>query len=206
MKTIKCAAIVAAAALVLTGCSQDDKSSSGTSSSAASSAAETSAAPALPSAADLNAVLARALDPAIPAQEKTNTVVGGEQAPLLFDALTASKQQTGAQLQVVDPVLPGVLPNSVSANVNFTLPGREPQLVSGVEFVQEGGVWKLDQRWACTLVQAALPAQVPPQCAEALGGAPAGAPAQSAPAPAPGAAPESAAPAPAPAPAGSPTP
>ena len=107
-----------------------------------------------------------AVDPAVPTPEKTGTVVDGEQAPELFDALTKSSQESGATLEVVDPVLPGVLPNMVEATVNLNVPDRDPQVISGVEFANEDGAWKLDNRWACTLVETVLPDQVPPMCAE----------------------------------------
>ncbi len=178
-------ATVAVAGLSLAACGSDDdgNNGSGESTSASSSASESSApasdpaqqdspdAPAgadgqLPSAQELQGILMKAVDPAVPTPEKTGTVVDGEQAPELFDALTKSSQESGATLEVVDPVLPGVLPNMVEATVNLNVPDRDPQVISGVEFANEDGAWKLDNRWACTLVETVLPDQVPPMCAE----------------------------------------
>ncbi|RAV33227.1 hypothetical protein CWC39_09590 [Corynebacterium heidelbergense] len=205
-------AVIAGLSLALVGCGNNEDSQQQTTASNEATAPSASES-ALPSAAQLQDILNKAADPQVPTDQKVQTVVGGEQAPAIFDALTASREQTKAQLQVVDPVLPGILPNTVSATVNLVLPEREPQVISGVEFVNDGGTWKLDQRWACSLVESALPDQVPPLCKEIAnqrpapdGGAPAPAPAQEgqpAPAPAPEGQP---APAPAPAPEGQPAP
>lgn len=210
--TTKTMAIVtaAAAALTLSACSNDDKDSSG--SKETTSAARTTAAATLPTAADLNTVLTTATDPAAPVEAKIRTVQGGQSAPELFETMTRSKQESGANFQVVDPILPGYTPNSVLATVSFSVPGNENRKADNVEFIFEDNVWKLSQTWACTLItNTVAPEQVPPMCAndtaapQPSGAAPAPAPgaapapaAPGAPAPASGAAPAPAAPAPAP--------
>ena len=184
--TTKTMAIVtaAAAALTLSACSNDDKDSSG--SKETTSAARTTA----------------------PVEAKIRTVQGGQSAPELFETMTRSKQESGANFQVVDPILPGYTPNSVLATVSFSVPGNENRKADNVEFIFEDNVWKLSQTWACTLItNTVAPEQVPPMCAndtaapQPSGAAPApasgAAPAPAAPAPAPGAAPAPAAPAPA---------
>ncbi|MDO4685107.1 MAG: hypothetical protein Q4A92_01045 [Corynebacterium sp.] len=139
-------------------------SSSATSSSESSSAASSANVP-QPTADDLNAVLAVATDPNASMEEKIRTVQGGGEAPELFETMTRSKQESGADFQVVPPVLPGYTPNSVLATVNFTLPDREPQVADNVEFIYEENTWKLSQTWACTLItNTVAPEQVPPMC------------------------------------------
>lgn len=190
------AAVAAAAALLTAGaaCSSDKATDATSTAPATSAAAQSATAPSsavsqpvdeveLPTAAELNAVMAVATDPQASVEEKVQTVQGAEQAPELFETMTKSKQESGANFVVVDPVLPGYTPDSVLATVNFTLPNQEPQTVSEVEFVRENGKWKLAQSWACTLITSAVtPDKVPPMCVTE---APAPAPASGAPAPAP---------------------
>ena len=174
------AAAVAGLALSLTACSEDSDS---TETTASSQAASSEAAPVaeMPTAEELNAVLQRAADPNLPIAERANTVQGGETTPELFDLMTQSQQESGANFQVVDPVLPGYTANSVLATVNFTRPNAESQLAEDVEFINEGGQWKISQSWACFLVSNTLaPEQVPDMCktgAPAAPEAPAEAPA-----------------------------
>ncbi|AKA97015.1 Hypothetical protein CUL131002_1491c [Corynebacterium ulcerans] len=193
LKKIVAVTLAASAGLALSACSSDDKgSSSSSSASKSTSSAASEAAPAeLPSAEDLNAILAVATDPNAPVEEKVKTVQGGETAPELFQTMTASKQESGADFHVVPPILPGYTPNSVLATVNFTLPGKEAQPAENVEFIYDNGMWKLSQSWACTLItNTVAPEQVPPMCHDAA----AQPPAPEAPAPAPEA-PEAPAPA-----------
>lgn len=133
--------------------------------SASPEAGDTATAPSLPSAADLNAILAKAIDPAVPMEEKTATVQGGETAPEIFDVMTASKAESGAEFTVVDPVLPGYTPDSVLTTVKFIVPGQPEQTADSVEFIYENGTWKLSQSWACTLISNTVaPEQVPAMC------------------------------------------
>ncbi|AKK03505.1 hypothetical protein [Corynebacterium epidermidicanis] len=160
------AACIFAAALSLTACG--DKGSSDTTTSSAAKPAASSAAKAdaaTPTAADLNKILAVATDPAATVDQKIKTVQGAETAPELFETMTKSKIDSGAEFQVVDPVLPGYTPNSVLATVNFTLPERPSQVADSVEFVNEGGNWKLSKGWACTLITNTVsPEKVPAMC------------------------------------------
>ena len=183
------------------GGGSDDTTTSATTSAAVESTTS-EAAPstaALPTVADLNAVIATATDPAATVEQKILTVQGGETAPELFETMTQSKAESGANFTVVEPVLPGYTPDSVLATVNFTLPDMAPQTAENVEFVFEDGHWKLSQQWACTLIQNTVqPEQVPPMC---LGGNAAPAPVDPA---APAAPAEGVDPAPAPAEASAP--
>lgn len=150
--------------LSLAACSEDGADTAEQSTAATTSTQ--SAAVAMPTAAELNSILATATDPAAPMEQRVTTVQGGESVdPSLFDTLSTSQVESGAQFHVVDPVLPGYTPDSVLTTVNFTLPDREPQVAENVEFINENGQWKLSQSWACTLVtNTVAPEQVPAMC------------------------------------------
>lgn len=168
MKAQRFAAALAAASLALglTACSGESDNTENTT-TAAEQASASDAAPVaeMPTAEELNAVLQRAADPNLPIAERANTVQGGETTPELFDLMTQSQQESGANFQVVNPVLPGYTTNSVLATVNFTRPDAESQLAEDVEFVYEEGHWKISQSWACFLVSNTLPPeQVPDMC------------------------------------------
>lgn len=176
-------------ALGLAGCASDDATTVEETTATTSAAVETQAAPAapaaqLPTAEELNAVLQRAADPNLPIEERMHTVQGGETAPELFDVMSQSQAESGANFQVVKPVLPDFEPNQVLASVNLTAPDTEPTLINDVTFVFENGQWKLSQQWACNLVSSTLPPeQVPAMCVANAPVAPQ--PVDPAPAPAP---------------------
>lgn len=156
-----------AAAISLSACSSDDDSESSTSSTASTSATESAAPADLPSAAELNEILAQATNPELPLDEKVNTVQDGAEAAELFEVMTQSKLESGATFEVVDPVLPDYTPDSVLTTVIYTLPEREPQTADRVQFVYEDGQWKLSRTWACTLIRNTVaPEQVPALCAD----------------------------------------
>ncbi|MFD2455701.1 hypothetical protein ACFSSC_05615 [Corynebacterium mendelii] len=160
----------------LAACSGEDDSTDSTATTAASPAAVESTAAAgstsatasvpMPTPDELNDVLALATDSSAPLEERILTVQGGEKAPDLFDVMAQSKQESGANFVVVPPVLKGYSPTSVLTVVKATLPDREPQTATDVEFVFEDGHWKLAQSWACTLVSNAGldPSQIPDMC------------------------------------------
>ncbi|KQB85237.1 hypothetical protein [Corynebacterium oculi] len=169
MKLHKIAAATAALGLglSLTACSsddQDDKAEATTSAPASTTAAEV--APALPTAADLNQVLAAATDPNRPIEDKIATVQGGETAPELFEVMARSKEESGADFQVVDPVLAGYAANEVLTSVQFIRPDQPEQMADNVTFVYENGTWKLSKSWACTLITRVVPDRAPAMCAD----------------------------------------
>ncbi|WKK61834.1 hypothetical protein QYQ98_02765 [Corynebacterium sp. P3-F1] len=177
----KFAALAAAfgAAVTLAACSNDETETETETSTATSTASE-QAAPAAekPTAVQLNEVLARATNPQLPMEERVKTVQGGENARELFDVMTQAKQESGADFQVVEPILPGYAPNEVLAAVNFTQPNQGPSVAENVSFIFEDNTWKLSQSWACTLItNTVTPDQVPAMC-NAQGGNGAEAPAQ----------------------------
>lgn len=179
------AAAIVACAVTLGACSSDSKDEApATTSSTVAQQTTTQDVPVapMPTAEELNEVLNRATDPALPVEEKVLTVQDGATAPELFDTMTRSKEESGAVFQVVNPVLPGYTPNSVLATVSFTLPDRPAQTAENVEFIYEDGVWKLSRSWACTLItNTVTPDQVPAMCQAEVAPAPA-APAVDAPA------------------------
>lgn len=180
------AAAAVTAALSVTACSSDDSTDEDTSDG--TTAAETTEAAPLPTAEELNDVLNRAVAPGVPAEEKVDTVQNGDQAVELFDVMTNLQEENNSTFVVVDPVMPGLVPDSVQTQIEMTVPDQEPNTIDGVQFVSEDGQWKLSQEWACTLVSNVAPDQIPPSCEPLLGDAPApeGAPApEDAPAPAP---------------------
>ena len=110
-------------------------------------------------------MLARATNPELPMEERVKTVQGGENARELFDVMTQAKKESGADFQVVEPILPGYTPNEVLAAVNFTQPDQGPSVAENVSFIFEDDTWKLSQSWACTLItNTVTPEQVPAMC------------------------------------------
>ncbi|KAB3520805.1 hypothetical protein GC425_06025 [Corynebacterium sp. zg254] len=205
MKKAFAVSVALTTGLTLAACGSDDDSKSDNTSSSAAPSSESIPAP---TTEELTNVLHRAVDPELPTEEKAATVVGGETAPEIFDSLTHMRAESGAEMRVVDPVLQ-IIPTQAQATVELTLPEQEPVIISDVLFVYDAEQWKLDQRWACTLIQNVMPDNVPPMCGDPVqpapdGEAPAPAPAPEGEAPAPAPAPEGEPPAPAPAPAPAP--
>ena len=159
------AAVAVSAGLSLAACSSDDDDSNGSDNAAVTTtAAENTQEIQPPTAQELQDILDRAVDPAVPAEEKTDSVEGGEEAVELFDVMTRSKEESGATLQVVDPVLPGISPQQVMATLQMEVPDLDLNPVEGVGFVYDDGQWKLERRWACTLVNTVAADQLPPLC------------------------------------------
>lgn len=163
------AAVAAACSLAACGGDKADKQDDAKDQATAAATSSAANVP-TPTAADLNAVLATATDPAAPVEAKVRTVENGETAPELFETMTRSKQESHAEFVVKEPLLPGYTPNSVFATVAFTLPDRPEQTADNVEFVYLDGVWKLSQSWACTLItNTVAPEQVPAMCHDTSG-------------------------------------
>ncbi|WP_040795421.1 hypothetical protein [Nocardia higoensis] len=147
---IAIAGFAAIAALTLTACGGDDSgneaksTSTTTSAAAATTAADT---PAVPTAAELNAQLQRALDPAVPNSEKLEMVQGIEADPELPGRLAQAYQQTGATVTVNDVTAFG---DTVNAKATIVLNGQEN--IADVPFVSEDGKWKVQKEWACLML------------------------------------------------------
>ena len=173
MKSIKLSAAILAlaAATTLAACSSSDEGSS-TATSADKTAGETSASQVvtteMPTVGQLNEILTKAADPNVPQEEKVKLVQGSESAPELFDVMAQSQAESGATFEVVDPVVPGLMPDSALATVNINTPDGQQQTADQVEFINEDGSWKLSQSWACVLVTNIVPPEeVPEMCADA---------------------------------------
>ncbi|MDK8763069.1 hypothetical protein QP922_04415 [Corynebacterium sp. MSK218] len=178
MKSIKLSAAILAlgASVTLAACSSSDEDAAN-SSSAAKPTGETSASQVvsteMPSVEQLNEILAKASDPNVPQEEKVQLVQGSETAPELFDVMSQSQAESGATFEVVAPVIPGLVPDSALATVHINTPDGQQQTADQVEFINDGGTWKLSQTWACVLVTNIVPPEeVPEMCADSAAEAP----------------------------------
>ncbi|MGW5383703.1 hypothetical protein [Nocardia sp. NPDC003963] len=150
---IAIAGLAAVAALTLTACGSDDsdsdsKAASTTSASAAASESEeASDLPPVPSAADLNTQLQRALDPNVPNEEKLQMVQGAEADPELPAKLSQFYTDSGATIEVTEV---SDFADTLNAKANFKL--GDTQNVVDVPFVAEDGVWKVEKTWTCNML------------------------------------------------------
>lgn len=149
---IAIAGLAAVAALTLTACGSDDSDSgtaAATSTTAAAETTEEAAAdtPPVPSVADLNAQLQRALDPNVPNEEKLEMMQGAEADPELPSKLSQFYAQSGAVIEVTEVQDFG---SDIMAKANITLNGQTN--VADVPFVAEDGVWKVQQQWTCQML------------------------------------------------------
>ena len=152
------AGLAIAAAVTMTACSSDDggDTAGGSSSSVATSAETTTAAaaantPPAPSAEELNAMLQKGLDPAIPATEKTDMIQGSEADPELINRVATAVQQNNATVQVV--AVEDAKDGTAIANANVTFNGQTNP--AAVQLLFEDGKWKRDKAFACNIVQLA---------------------------------------------------
>ncbi|CCW10575.1 hypothetical protein RAJCM14343_4604 [Rhodococcus aetherivorans] len=155
LRKITVATVALAAALTMSACSSDDGGSS-TSTSAKTTTSTTTAAaqyPPVPTVEDLNAMLAKAFDETVPAEEKVNLVQGAEQDPALIDQVAAAAKQAGAQITVLD--VNDNQNGTVTAGIETLLAGAQQPAVGTVDFVAENGVWKLSKNNACAIVATA---------------------------------------------------
>ncbi|TQC49747.1 hypothetical protein EEB14_08185 [Rhodococcus sp. WS4] len=151
IRKITVAAVAIAAALTMSSCGSDEPAGP-SATTTSTTATETTADLALPTAADLNALMAKGLDPATPVEEKIAMVEGSEQDPNLFNQVAAAAQQAGAQVQVLDPVIDNG-DGSASAQLQLTINGQVQQNTLPAIFVPgENGTWKLSKATACSIV------------------------------------------------------
>ncbi|MGQ4597762.1 hypothetical protein [Nocardia sp. R6R-6] len=135
------AGLAVAAALSLAACGSDDTSGSRTPTRTTSASAT---APAPPTVDELNALLQRALDPAVPSDEKLELVQGIEADPSLPNRLAEAFRQANATVVVTGVTAFG---DSVTAQAEFTVNGQQNQV--DVPFVLDAGKWKVQKAWAC---------------------------------------------------------
>lgn len=147
------AGVVVAAALTLGACSSDGgDTATTTTKKAPTTTAEAIATPPAPTAAELNAMLAKGLDPATPAAEKVTLVQDGASDPGLFDQVAAAAKANNATVTVVDPILDNG-DGTLTATVNMKI---GDQVNPGTAtFVVENGQWVLSKEYACNMVKLA---------------------------------------------------
>jgi hypothetical protein len=105
-----------------------------------------------PNAATLNGLLTTALDPNVPATQKTNLVQGSEADPQLFDKLVKAKQQLqGVDYQLVPPVI-STGSGAATVKVKLKLP-NQPEASLDAAIVYDKGRWKLAKTTVCPLLQ-----------------------------------------------------
>jgi hypothetical protein len=148
---IAIAGLAIAATLSMTACGSDNKKDTAapprTTTSAKASASASANLPPVPTVADLNASLQKALDPSIPSSEKLDMVQGVQADPELPNRLAQAAAGANVQVAVTDVTSFG---DSVNAKANFTLNGQTN--VVDVPFVAEDGKWKVQKTWACTML------------------------------------------------------
>ncbi|MEV0948162.1 hypothetical protein [Rhodococcus sp. NPDC049939] len=146
------AAVAIAAALTLAACGSNE-SPEASPTTTTTTTTETAAAIALPTAAELNALLEKGLDPATPLDEKIAMVQGSEQDPNLFDQVAAAAQQAGATVQVLDPVIDN---GNGEATAQLQLTINDQTIDSQAVFVPgPNGTWQLSTQTACQIVDVA---------------------------------------------------
>ncbi|MFI9510828.1 hypothetical protein [Nocardia sp. NPDC052566] len=147
---IAIAGLAIVAALTMTACGSDDKKDTAkpakTSTSQKAAASNTNLPP-VPSVADLNTQLQRALDPSVPNGEKLDMVQGAQADPELPNILAEAYKQTGAKIEVTEVTAFG---DTINAKAKITLNGQEN--IADVPFVAENGKWKVQKAWACQML------------------------------------------------------
>lgn len=106
-----------------------------------------------PSKDDLEAMIARALDPSIPAVEKTELVQGAENDSALFDTLVELKAQNPSATWIISDVINITGPGQAEAEAAFNIDGVDQAVT--VEFVFDDGRWKISQQYACSMIKLA---------------------------------------------------
>ncbi|MGF7123839.1 hypothetical protein DEU38_103366 [Rhodococcus sp. AG1013] len=149
LRKMTIAGVAIAAALTMTACSDDGGSSERTTAQATTTTAA-AATPALapPTPAELNAALAKAFDESVPLDQKVQLVQGAEADPELINQVAKAAKDANAGIEVVDVTPTG--DDTVTAGVTLTVNGQANPAT--VDFVAEGGVWKMSQQYACQLV------------------------------------------------------
>lgn len=105
-----------------------------------------------PTVAALNEMLDQALDPKIPAKDKTNLVEGSEVDPALFNELVkAAKENPDVTYKIKNPVVKDG-PNRYSVKVEVKLPDNPPTNIDAA-IVYDNGRWKLSKSTVCPLLK-----------------------------------------------------
>lgn len=153
--------IAVAAATSLTACVSSVPPEVEASRSAAMSSLKRPAVPE-PTLKQLQGLLDRALDPAVPTSEKRDTVEGAQSAPELFDKITQAKQEAQATITLSGQIIP-IDPTTRTVHAEMTIPGQPAQ--SGeVKFVYDKKQWKISKSYVCTTISLLMPDDVPATC------------------------------------------
>ena len=139
-------AAVAAAGLVVGGCGGGSHSAG-----PATVAAEPQSASRAPSADLLNSMIARALDPSVPAKDKLVLVQGASaaDAPMFDELVRLRTEHPDLTWQITNVHL--VRQGRAVANASSLVNGTNQQ--GEVQLVFDGGRWKLDGEYACELLK-----------------------------------------------------
>lgn len=145
-----------AATMAMTACSSSDSDSADTTTTTAAvttteEVAATGDLPPVPTAADLNAELARGFDPNVPLDDKVRLVQGAEIDPELINKVAEAARLNNAVVTVDDVTDLG--DGTLSANATMTINDQVNPLV--FTFIAEDGIWKLSQQDACNIVNLA---------------------------------------------------
>ncbi|WP_067699122.1 hypothetical protein [Nocardia jejuensis] len=157
---IAVATLAVVTVLGLSACgSGDKKETKPTKVSTSSTAAAQSNYPPAPTAAELNADLQKALDPAVPDAEKLDMMQGVQADPSLPSRLTEAYKQNGAAVTVTGVTDLGN--GTITADGQVSINGGAPNQVV-VPFVAEDGKWKVQKEWICNTLS--LANQTSPAC------------------------------------------
>lgn len=140
------AGLAVAAALTMTACSSNDDSST---THHASSAAATTTAPQapLPSVAQLNAEVQKALDPSTPLAEKNSYFQGVTADPELATKLQKQYAASNIKIQVIG--VDGRGGDNAMATAQLTVNGKQQDQPAQVAIVYEDGKWKIAKAFVC---------------------------------------------------------
>ncbi|MDV6267449.1 hypothetical protein [Rhodococcus globerulus] len=144
------AAVAIAAALTMTACSSEEAEPAPKTTTSAKTTT-TTVEVALPTAAELNAKIATALDESVPSSEKVKFVEGADADPELINQVAAAAKAAGAQVEVVDPVTDS---GSDTATAPLAIVINGQPLAGGMNavFVNLDGEWALSKTTACQIV------------------------------------------------------
>ncbi|MGO4613444.1 hypothetical protein AB4305_04675 [Nocardia sp. 2YAB30] len=166
------AVVLTAAACSLSACASNDDSPSPSTSANASntpgelqggsdngeketgSAPTTPSSPALakPSVQQLNERLQKAFDPNVPNKEKISWIQAAEQDPYLVANLVDAAKKQNVKVEVTNVGDPK--DGKLKADAKVTIDGT-PVDNAFIQFVSEGGEWKVDHTFACNIVKSA---------------------------------------------------
>lgn len=103
-----------------------------------------------PTKLDLQAMLDKALDPNIPAAEKTDLVQGAQNDAALFDTLVQLRAENPTIAWTISDVITLQGPGQAKADATITLDTTDTPVT--VDFIFEDGKWKVSQSYACQMI------------------------------------------------------